>query len=1066
MGLFDGLIKAATDTVTDVLDDVFDDDTVDTIIDITKTAATAYALKKAYDYMSTPQQNIPQQPQMVTNSANQSTGDSSPSTGTSINTTPTGSQSVQVSASTDANIPILYGRSTMRGIVFDAALKNSNTTLVTALMLCERTGTGTLGNASYEVNKVFFNDANLVFNANGTVANATLSDGTTTTKFNENTTVRIYSGSELLQVSKIPGANGLITPSFSSATTYMPHWESALNYKLNGSVFAIIEQDYDPENDVQGVGTWTFDITNTNANDPGSVVYDYLTNKRYGAGYDTSLIDSDSFIGSGDNSLKSRGERTEIFLSLDPNDEDANADLANSELFPMLVTQGDINDYRSFTVATYDSGNTAISGNVMAPGNSSNQANAALISTEASRLKIFWANTTISGNINNSLTGNNTFTAFLDIARLVPAGEKVSALDANLAQGNVYPGDTYNYTPSILSANTVVVPNIAPNTAITNFLVKGDKIRPEGSPFIYTVAANVDVPSPGYETFEIPVMEKIAQINYAETDFGNATIGTEAHFIPNLNASYNVTKYKNDYESLGFYYYNGWPFNGATANGAVSYPNEYYTDANVLFSNCLVGNAAMLTPGTEDHDADPMYLGTQSRTTINALLSTQNSVSTNLDALMAHSEGTLSYDLRSGQWKAIPLGNANIDGAYEFTDDNIIGQVTLSTGDFDSFYNKVKATYIDQKNDGKQKEIILYTPDSEKAPNEPPKQMELNFPFASTASQAARLAGIELAQNRFDLVVSFTSDYSSIIVRPGDIVKVSVDSYGFSEKLFKIMQAKESLRDDILVCDFVAIEYSPGLYTSDSDGGGTVTGAGLTGGGGAGNNGGGTAGGGSGLGDPENDPDPITTTPPTTDTTTYPPSIDGGGITNNTVHGDSIVDNSITIGKLAFGVAVAPMYDEVYNTSIPPSNVWTEVGNVRFQWDSSRAGTTAIYCTHFSSGTAFGLDSNHLLSGTYGRLFRSTATLKHAGNSTVVDTGGMTVGWGQNANNKIDNNMINHTTIPIITTGTTYTIDPDANLVLDVLIEEAVDYGGTYAGAFESDVSILTQGPYVDGTDN
>jgi len=845
MGLFDGLIDTAKDIVTGITSGRADD-VVDAVTDIARTAATAYAIKAAYDYMTTPRDNTPQQPTQVSTSSAQSQGVASQNSGTTINTSSTGGSSVQLGVSSDSSIPLLYGRAQVRGAVFDAILTNGNATLITALMLAERTGDTAYGNASYVVNKVYLNDAELNLNANGTVANAILNDGTVSTKYNDNTTVRIYTGKNNSFPTTVTGQ----TPNYLNANQIMPHWST--DYKVGGAVFALIEQDYDPQNGVQGVGTWTFDITNTTASNPGEVIYDYLTNGRYGAGYSNAEIDVDSLIGSGENSIKSRTERTEIYLSLNP-DDDANANVSNSTAFPMLVTQGNIENYTNTLVATYSGGN--VSANVMAQGTNTDDTNPAAHSLTYNRLKIFWANTTTSGNVDNSLSGTNSLTGFVDIGRPAPGGKEAN-----------YPGDVANI------GGVVYTPTVAPNTSISNFLIKGDKIRPEGSPFIYTVSANVDVPSPGYKSFQIPVYERVADMDFANIEFANATLGTQINDASAFTAT--PFEYKNNYENLGFYYFGGWPFDGATVDGATTYPNQYTHHSNVLFSNATVGNAAMLTSHTSN-----VVLATEDRAEINGLLNTQNTIQQNLNAILAHSEAVLSYDTFEGKWTGIPLGNANISGAYEFTDDNIIGEVNLTTADFDSYFNKVRATYVDLANSGSKKEVILFTPDDEKNANEVNKQMELNYPLSGSASRAARLAGTELAQNRRDLTLQFRSDFSSIIVKPGDIVKVSVGSYGFDEKLFRILSAKQNMADDILVMDFVALEYDPAIYTTDSTSG---SGASFAGGGS-----------GSGLGNPEGNPDPIGDDPGGLDPETYTDLTDGGGVSDDTLSGNAVIDGTL-----------------------------------------------------------------------------------------------------------------------------------------------------------------------------
>ena len=1043
MGLFDSLFDKAKDVVKDIASGR-SDDVVDAVTDIAKTAATVYALKKAYDYMTTPDDNTPKGPTQVSTSSAASSGSASQSSGTTINTSSTGSNSVQLGVSSDATIPLLYGRAEVRGTVFDAILTNGNSTLITALMLAERTGSGGFGNADYVVNKVFFNDAELNLNANGTVANAILNDGSVSTKYNENTTVRIYCGDTDTLPTTVTG----VSPAYNTALQVMPHWARYLGYQLGGSVFALIEQDYDPQNGVQGVGTWTFDITNTTTKNPGDVVYDYLTNGRYGAGYSTDQVDALSLTGSGENSVKSRADRTEIFLSLDPTD-DANADVSNSTAFPMLVTQGNIENYTSYNIASYSGG--TLTANAMAQGTNTDDANAQTSSNNFNRLKIFWANTTSAGNIDNSLCDTNSLTAFLDIARPIPSGRVAS-----------YPGD------AVTLDSIAYTPTVAPNTSITNFLIKGDKIRPEGSPFIYTVAANVDVPSPGYETFQIPVYERVAQMDYANVEFGNVTQGTSINDASAFTAT--PGEYKNDYESIGYYYFGGWPFDTATANGATTYPNQYTVHSNVLMSNATVGNAAMLS----SHSSN-VVLGTESRNEINGLISTQNSIQQNLNAILAHSEALLTYDTFEGKWSGIPLGNANISGAYEFTDNNIIGEVQVTTADFDSYYNKVRATYVDQQNNSTKKEVLLFTPDSEKNANEANKQMELAYPFAGSASRAGRLAGVELAQNRIDLTLQFTSDYSSIIVKPGDIVKVSVDSYGFDEKLFRILTAKQNMADDILVMEFVALEYDPGIYTSDSDGGGASTGAGASGGGsGAGFAGGGS---GSGLGNPEGNPDPIGDDAGGLAPGVYDDLSDGGSVRDDTLsgnavvdgtlHGNTLIDNSVDGDKIldgsidedklsfAFGqssIIAGASTEQTYSSSTTSVQ---EHANVRYQLTAADEGNhllqTELILTE--SDDNFGLNGDLVLDGSFAANLTLTLTVKHAGNSATVFTRTVTSKMGTTASGNLNNRIDapgKITNSMRWNTANTYITDPSANLVVDIKTSGFFFFGGTGPTTFSS----------------
>ncbi len=83
----------------------------------------------------------------------------------------------------------------------------------------------------------------------------------------------------------------------------MPHWTDTTNYTMEGLVFVMMEVDYDAENSLTGLGSMSFDITNS-MNNPGEVLFNYMTNSRYGAGLSNSDIDISSILGTANTQMK------------------------------------------------------------------------------------------------------------------------------------------------------------------------------------------------------------------------------------------------------------------------------------------------------------------------------------------------------------------------------------------------------------------------------------------------------------------------------------------------------------------------------------------------------------------------------------------------------------------------------------------------------------------------------------------------------------------------------------------------------------------------------------------
>ena len=755
--------------------------------------------------------------------------------GGSTNTVPSGDGTYQLSTDPSAGIPILYGQCQVRGAVFDSEMTSNGTILTTALMLSERTGAGINGNANYTLNEVYFNDAKLNLNANGTVANAILNNGNVSTKYNENTKVFLYQGDVDTPIDKIqPGVDA----TYGSSRTYMQNWAN-VQVQARGSVFALVQQTFDSANGVRGLGTWTFDITNDTASNPGDAMYDILTNERYGSQYAVSTINSNTLVGAGVDSLKSIANETRLFtttISAD-NANITNANISNVTLYPQLATNGGVgaNANTQFLI-----GESTLSGaevnraNIRTPGieNVRSTTTSDALAGSLNRIKVFWANAATQGaNCTNIISGNastspNTFTAFIDIARLVPQGANipnVSWSDANVTNGTMFPGDTYkcafdDFNSVITQKDLIIDSSITPTATMTNLFVEGDKIRPEGSPFVYTVASNVSVTGPGYKQFSIPVKERIVVPDFANIDMGNATLKTEINILP-ATALTTAKRFEFDNDDIGIMWNNGWPFTNANVATATRFPTtaNMTQHANLLYSNVLIGNTMISTDsaftGGPNTIGDPVFLGEEKNMTINGLIKSDKTVQDIQKEILKHSGAMLNWELPEGQWKAIPNANANISGAKTYNDDNIVGEIKVTTSDITTYYNSARAQYIEKNHNSVLEDIIVYTPKFELNTNESKHKMELNYPLCDSASEAQRKADVELKQNRLDKVINFKSDYTGLGVEPGDIIKVTNTDYGFTDKTFRAVRIRETMDDDILLLDITAIEWSNETYT-------------------------------------------------------------------------------------------------------------------------------------------------------------------------------------------------------------------------------------------------------------
>jgi hypothetical protein len=195
---------------------------------------------------------------------------------------------IQLPPSTDNKVPRMYGRNYTGGTIIDAEIKNSNKTMAYALVISEYNS-----NDVWTVNSIYRGDAQLFFNA-ANVISMIDPNATSSTNIANKMRVRVYAGGSAAANQIFPTTNKVNAygGTNTSKSGQFLNWTAANT--MTDLVFAVVEMDYDAENDLVGLGAITFDINNA-LNEPSNVLLDYLRNDRYGAGISNTIIDTASF---------------------------------------------------------------------------------------------------------------------------------------------------------------------------------------------------------------------------------------------------------------------------------------------------------------------------------------------------------------------------------------------------------------------------------------------------------------------------------------------------------------------------------------------------------------------------------------------------------------------------------------------------------------------------------------------------------------------------------------------------------------------------------------------------
>lgn len=188
---------------------------------------------------------------------------------------------LQINPNPDYTVPVVYGTAVLGGVITDAQLTNNNQTMHFCITICEKTGAENLGQGdpgNITFNSVYWNDNRLQFDTDGiTVTGYTDKSGNFVNDIAGLMRVYCFDGNS--NTPKVPV--GFTNTSLTSANSIMPGW--TINHNMSDLVFAIVRLDYNADKGVKSLGTFKFNVSN-NVYWPGDVLYDYMTNNRYGAG--------------------------------------------------------------------------------------------------------------------------------------------------------------------------------------------------------------------------------------------------------------------------------------------------------------------------------------------------------------------------------------------------------------------------------------------------------------------------------------------------------------------------------------------------------------------------------------------------------------------------------------------------------------------------------------------------------------------------------------------------------------------------------------------------------------
>lgn len=186
---------------------------------------------------------------------------------------------VQAPVKSTNSIPIIYGDAYTKGIVVDAHQPTGDKGLMYfVIAISEKTGNLIDGSASqFSFLEAYRNGLRVDFATDGVTVQSLIDDEGTSLQLTNELKVYPFNGDSESATSFTSEGSG----NTANAYDIMPSWTST--DMMNDLNFVVVAVRYNAEKDVRNLGDWTFKVRNT-MKQPGDVLFDYMTNTRYGAG--------------------------------------------------------------------------------------------------------------------------------------------------------------------------------------------------------------------------------------------------------------------------------------------------------------------------------------------------------------------------------------------------------------------------------------------------------------------------------------------------------------------------------------------------------------------------------------------------------------------------------------------------------------------------------------------------------------------------------------------------------------------------------------------------------------
>jgi hypothetical protein len=219
---------------------------------------------------------------------------------------------------------------------------------------------------------------------------------------------------------------------------------------------------------------------------------------------------------------------------------------------------------------------------------------------------------------------------------------------------------------------------------------------------------------------------------------------------------------------------------------------------------------------------------TQVRYRFNGPLDTTKNCLANLQDMVDACDSWMQYSELTGKWKVV-INKAydetpdalTFSQLYSVTNNNLTSGIQVNPTDLNQTFNQVEYQYPNTNIKDQLDFIFISLQDdypSLLSENEPVNKLGLKNDLVNNYVQAKFIAIRRILQGREDLIINLQTDYSGIQVEAGDVIRVTNEVYGWTDKLFRVSNViEEKDTEGNLFARLTAFEYNATIYDDDLD---------------------------------------------------------------------------------------------------------------------------------------------------------------------------------------------------------------------------------------------------------